>query len=69
MNCFSDGHDYSNEPVQVRVPIPHTGVLAFGYDANIVNLTGGVSLNSLFDYSINLLNELCRERRQAASFL
>jgi hypothetical protein len=41
-------------------------VLAFGYDANVVKLMGRASLNSLFDHSINLLNELSRERRQDA---
>ena len=44
----------------------HVRVLAFGYDANVVNFTGRASLNSLFDHSINLLNELFRVRRQDA---
>jgi protein SERAC1 len=42
--------------------LSHIRVLTFGYDANIVKLMGRASLNSLFDHSINLLNELSRER-------
>jgi protein SERAC1 len=44
--------------------LAHVRVLAFGYDANVVNLLGRASLNNLFDHSINLLNELSRVRRQ-----
>jgi hypothetical protein len=44
--------------------LSHTRVLAFGYDANIVNVGGHASLNSLFEHSINLLNDLSRERRR-----
>jgi hypothetical protein len=39
----------------------HIRILTFGYDADL-NCTA--SLNSLFDHSINLLNELSRERKQ-----
>ena len=46
--------------------LSHIRVLAFGYDANIVNLNGSTSLNTLFEHSINLLNALSRERRQDA---
>jgi hypothetical protein len=44
--------------------LSHTRVLAFGYDANVVNVGGHASLNSLFQHSINLLNDLSRERRR-----
>ena len=44
--------------------LSHTRVLTFGYDANIVNHMGHASLNTLFEHSIGLLNELARERRQ-----
>jgi triacylglycerol esterase/lipase EstA (alpha/beta hydrolase family) len=42
-------------------------ILTFGYDANVVSLTGRASLNSLFEHSINLLNELSRKRKDAVS--
>jgi hypothetical protein len=41
-------------------------ILTFGYDANIVDLNGRASLNSLFDHSLNLILELSRERRDNA---
>jgi hypothetical protein len=44
--------------------LSHTRVIAFGYDANIVNVGGHASLNSLFKHSINLLNDLSQERRR-----
>jgi hypothetical protein len=43
--------------------LSHIRILTFGYD---VNLNDSSSLNSLFDHSINLLNELSRVRRQDA---
>jgi hypothetical protein len=45
----------------------HTRILTFGYDANVVSLTGRASLNSLFEHSINLVNELSRKRKDAVS--
>jgi len=42
----------------------HVRVLAFGYDANVVQVTGRASLNSLFEHSLNLLNELLWKRRK-----
>jgi hypothetical protein len=44
-----------------------TRILTFGYDANVIGLTGSASLNSLFEHSINLLNELSRKRKDAVS--
>jgi hypothetical protein len=44
-----------------------TRILTFGYDANVISLTGRASLNSLFEHSINLLNELSRKRKNAVS--
>jgi protein SERAC1 len=44
-----------------------TRILTFGYDANVIDLTGRASLNSLFEHSINLLNELSRKRKDAVS--
>ena len=44
--------------------LSHTRVIAFGYDANVVNVGGHASLNSLFKHSINLLNDLSQERRR-----
>jgi hypothetical protein len=46
--------------------LSHIRVISFGYDANVLNLRGCVSLNNLFDHSINLLNELSRARTQDA---
>jgi protein SERAC1 len=46
--------------------LSHVRILTFGYDANVVNSAGHTSLNSLFEHSINLLNELSMERRQEA---
>ena len=46
--------------------LSHIRVLAFGYDANVVSLVGRASMNSVFEHSINLLNELSRERRKDA---
>jgi hypothetical protein len=43
--------------------LSHARVLTFGYDADIVNVNGHASLNSLFDHSHNLLLELSQERR------
>jgi hypothetical protein len=44
----------------------HIRVLTFGYDANVINPNGSVSLNSLFDHSLDLLQELSRVRRDNA---
>jgi alpha-beta hydrolase superfamily lysophospholipase len=46
-----------------------TRILTFGYDANVISLTGRASLNSLFEHSINLLNELSRKRKNAVSLM
>ncbi|KAF8236873.1 hypothetical protein L208DRAFT_1250112, partial [Tricholoma matsutake] len=46
--------------------LSHIRVLTFGYDANVVSLTTPASLNSLLEHSVNLLNELARERKQGA---
>jgi protein SERAC1 len=48
----------------------HVRILTFGYDGNVVTVGGRASMNTLFEHSINLLNELSRERRgDAVSFL
>ena len=44
----------------------HTRVLTLGYDANIVDLNGRASLNTLYQHSINLVQELSRVRRKDA---
>jgi hypothetical protein len=44
--------------------LSHVRVLSFGYDANVVAFEGRTSLNSLYEHSISLLNELSRERKQ-----
>jgi hypothetical protein len=49
--------------------LAHIRVLTFGYDADVINVMGQVSLNSLFDHSINLLHELDRNRRDAVSLV
>jgi hypothetical protein len=41
-------------------------VLTFGYDANVTNIRGRASLNSLFEHSLDLLNELSRQRKRNA---
>jgi protein SERAC1 len=42
--------------------LSHVRVLTFGYDANVVGARP--SQNTLFEQSLNLLNELSRERRR-----
>jgi hypothetical protein len=61
-----DGVCWPHDLLSQEEVLSHSRVLAFGYDANIVNPTGSASLNSLFEHSINLLNELARERKQDA---
>jgi hypothetical protein len=61
-----DGVCWPKELLSKEEALSHIRVLSFGYDANVVNLIGRISLNSLFDHSINLLNELARERRADA---
>ena len=61
-----DGVFWPHDLLSQEEVVSHTRVLAFGYDANIVNPMGSASLNSLFEHSINLLNELARERKQDA---
>ena len=61
-----DGVCWPRELLLKEEALSHVRVLAFGYDANIVNLNGSTSLNTLFEHSINLLNALSRERRQDA---
>src|SRR5260221_6692486 len=46
--------------------LSHTRVLTMGYDANIVSVNGRASLNTLFQHSINLVQELSRVRRKDA---
>jgi hypothetical protein len=46
--------------------LSHIRALTFGYDAN---LNGAASLNSLFDHSNDLLNELSREKKDAVSLM
>jgi hypothetical protein len=41
--------------------LPHVRILTFGYDANVVDPSSRGSLNSLFEHSINLLNELSQK--------
>jgi protein SERAC1 len=59
-----DGVYWPQELLSKEVALSHIRVLAFGYDANVANVMGRASLNSLFEHSINLLNGLSRERRQ-----
>ena len=61
-----DGVCWPRELLPKEEALSHIRILAFGYDANIVNLNGSTSLNTLFEHSINLLNALSRERRQDA---
>jgi hypothetical protein len=44
--------------------LSHVRVLAFGYDAAVINPGGPTSLNSLFEHSINLVHDLSRERKR-----
>ena len=46
--------------------LSHIRVLTLGYDANILNIKGRASLNTLFQHSINLVQELSRVRRKDA---
>ena len=46
--------------------LSHTRILTLGYDANIMNLNGQASLNTLFQHSINLVQELSRVRKKDA---
>jgi hypothetical protein len=52
--------------LQKEESLSHIRVLTFGYDANVIGPNGRVSLNSLFDHSLNLLHELFRARRRDA---
>ena len=61
-----DGVCWPHDLLSQEEGLSHARVLAFGYDANIVNPTGSASLSSLFEHSISLLNELARERKQDA---
>lgn len=61
-----DGVYWPHDLLSQEEALSHTRVLAFGYDANIFDPKGSASLNSLFEHSINLLNELARERKQDA---
>jgi hypothetical protein len=49
-----------------EISFSHIRVLTFGYDANVINTNGSVSLNSLFDHSLDLLQDLSRVRRHDA---
>jgi hypothetical protein len=55
-----DGVCWPEELLSKEQTLSHVRILTFGYDANVN------SLNSLFEHSINLLNELSLERRQDA---
>src|SRR5258705_11203191 len=46
--------------------LSQTHILTLGYDANIVSVNGRASLNTLFQHSINLVQELSRVRRKDA---
>jgi hypothetical protein len=59
-----DGVCWPKELLSKEDKLSHTRVLTFGYDANVINIMGQVSLNSLFDHSINLLHDLNRERKR-----
>jgi hypothetical protein len=59
-----DGICWPKDLLSKEDALSHTRVLAFGYDANIFNVGGHASLNSLFKHSINLLNDLSRERQR-----
>jgi hypothetical protein len=59
-----DGICWPKDLLSKEATLSHTRVLTFGYDANIVNVGGHASLNSLFEHSLNLLNDLSRERRR-----
>lgn len=61
-----DGICWPKELLSKEQALSHVRVLAFGYDANVVKLGGRVSLNSLFEHSISLLNGLSRQRKQDA---
>ena len=41
-----------------EMALSHIRVITLGYDANIVDLNGRASLNTLFQHSINLVQEL-----------
>jgi hypothetical protein len=59
-----DGVCWPKDLLSEEEALSHTRILTFGYDANVVNVAGQASLNSLFEHSINLLNDLSRERKQ-----
>jgi protein SERAC1 len=60
-----DGVCWPEELLSKEPALSHVRILTFGYDAN-VDPTGRGSLNSLFEHSISLLNELTQERRRDA---
>jgi hypothetical protein len=55
-----DGVCWPKDLLSKEETLSHTRILTFGYDANIVN----ASLNTLFEHSINLLNDLSQERKR-----
>ena len=61
-----DGICWPRDLLSMEETLSHIHVLTFGYDANVVNLNGPASLNSLLEHSISLLSELAQERRKAA---
>jgi hypothetical protein len=61
-----DGICWPEDLLPKEEALSNIRILTFGYDAQVVNFKGRASLNSLFEHSINLLNELSRERRQDA---
>jgi hypothetical protein len=61
-----DGVCWPKDLLPKEEALSHVRVLSFGYDAGVVSLTRRASLNTLFDHSINLLNELARVRARGA---
>jgi len=61
-----DGVCWPRDLLSTEETLSHIRVLTFGYNANVVNLNGPASLNSVLEHSISLLSELARERRKAA---
>ena len=47
--------------------IPNARILAFAYDADVVNLRGPVSQNRISNHATNLLGELARLREKSDS--
>jgi hypothetical protein len=61
-----DGVCWPEELLPKEPALSRVRILTFGYDANVVGPMGRASLNSLFEHSLSLLNELSRERGRDA---